>query len=339
MRSPRDQLFGHISGFLKPFGVASLLALLMAGLPHGAAAGSSLPGIKGADDRHRVDAAAYPWSAIGRLKTGTDTRCTAVLIGPSLAVTAAHCLWDGVRGQWTPAVNVTFSAGYQAGRRIGSSGVTRYDVASGYLGASDLSLSNSANDWAFLHLTEPLGHEAGSIGLFDLTAEAYAGLSGNRLVVMQAGYSLDQSYVLTAHIGCHLHGWAMPGLLRHDCDATTGDSGSPIFAWIDGSFRLLGLHVSTFGRRDSSGDVVWGGAVTSADIRGPAIVAGASTLGTQGRAAQPSREVWALLEALGYDPAARGLNGAVTAFQADRNMTITGAPSPEVLGAAVQSLR
>lgn len=311
----------------------------IAGWASSAIAGSVPEGIKGVDDRHRVDSLAYPWSAIGRLSTGTDTRCTAVLIGPRLAVTAAHCLWDSLINDWTPRDRVFFSAGFRAGQRIGTSGIIAYDIASGYLGVADRRLENSAHDWAFLHLREPLGEEAGSIGLLNLSPALYERLAQTRLVILQAGYSLDQPYDMTAHIGCHLDGWAASGLLKHDCDATVGDSGSPIFTWVDGAFRLLGLHVSTFGRRGGGPADIWGGAVSAAEFHAPALVAGASTVGARGRAAPPSREVWAVLDALGYDPSGRGLAGAVTAFQADRNMTITGTPTPDVLGTALQSLR
>ena len=66
-------------------GVLGLLAL--------AGAAPSLPGVGVTDDRVTVDAAVAPWRSLERLQIPGENRCTAVLIGPRTALTAAHCLW------------------------------------------------------------------------------------------------------------------------------------------------------------------------------------------------------------------------------------------------------
>ena len=64
--------------------------------------------------------------------------------------------------------------------------------------------------------------------------------------LIQVGYSQDKPHVLTAHHGCHALGPVRPGgTLVHDCDATHGDSGSPILVLTAGGPRLFAMHVAT----------------------------------------------------------------------------------------------
>ena len=56
-------------------------------------------GIKGHDDRVRVDISQYPWRMIGRLNNN-GSYCTGILVGPSQVLTAAHCFWDKRRNRW-----------------------------------------------------------------------------------------------------------------------------------------------------------------------------------------------------------------------------------------------
>ena len=46
--------------------------------------------------------------------------------------------------------------------------------------------------------------------------------------------------------GCDVRGSAAEGsLLLHDCDATKGDSGSPLLLAGEGGYRLVAIHVAT----------------------------------------------------------------------------------------------
>lgn len=247
------------------------------------AAGASGPdhplrGIKGADNRVLVDPRVYPWSTVGRITKGDGSVCSATLIGPALAVTAAHCLWNRRTGDWMPARSVFLTLGWDRGQWTAASGVEHYTIAPGYAGPGDHSLANSAHDWALLHLSEPLGAQAGWLGLAPQGPEGADGRAGVADVVLQAGYSMDRKHVLSGHLGCRVTGRVSDSLLVHDCDATRGDSGSPLFAWVDGSFRLLGLHVSTF--RD--GGPVRGAAVAASAFGRDAGQHGSTFRGRQG---------------------------------------------------------
>ena len=91
-----------------------------------------LPGMGKADPRVRVDANALPWRAVARLQVPGIVRCTAVMVAPRLAATAAHCLWSRRLGRWVPAGSVHLLAGYSAGGFAAQCMATDYRVAPGY---------------------------------------------------------------------------------------------------------------------------------------------------------------------------------------------------------------
>jgi protease YdgD len=241
-----------------------LVALVAAALTAGAGGAvrdqhDPLRGIKGDDDRIHVDSSAYPWSAIGRLTKGDGSLCSAIMIGPATALTAAHCLWNSRTRTWMPANAVFLSLGWDRGEWVAASLVRRVEVNPAFTSPSNRDLSRSVEDWAVLHLVTPVGSVTGWLGIAGLTASTYGALAAKAPVIVQAGYSMDRRHILTAHVGCQITGWVAEGVAAHDCDATRGDSGSPLFAWIDGRFQVLGMHVSSF-KTDRG---VFGAAVSS----------------------------------------------------------------------------
>jgi len=66
-------------------------------------------------------------------------------------------------------------------------------------------------------------------------------------LLMQAGFSQDACHIPTMHRGCRIVDVIRDGrVFLHDCDAVSGDSGSPL--WIaapDGSLRLVSIHSAT----------------------------------------------------------------------------------------------
>jgi protease YdgD len=77
------------------------------------------------------------------------------------------------------------------------------------------------------------------------TADAAVLSEGEKL--LQAGYSKDRAHMLTVVDFCQLVGRRRSKggtLLLHDCDATFGDSGSPILLRVDGGLRIIGIHVA-----------------------------------------------------------------------------------------------
>jgi protease YdgD len=208
----------------------------------------AIPGVSGTDNREIVDARQVPWRAVGRLNGTLGGFCTATVIAPRRILTAAHCLWNKGTGRWLPPCALHFLAAYQRGEYAVHALVSEIQVVSGFtLGSPDL-----ARDWAVLTLDRDVSGQTGTVRLASASA-----ISAEQLV--QAGYSRDRPHVLTADRSCHLTGvWARGHLISHDCDATLGDSGSPIFVRQDGELRLLAIHIGI----SRSGDDAQGIAVT-----------------------------------------------------------------------------
>lgn len=244
-----------------------LVLLVIATATAGAA---ELKGIKGTDDRVIVSASEYPWSTVGRVNNGQGGYCSGVLIGPKLALTAAHCLWNKHTRRPMPASALHFVAGWERGEFLGATEVVRTVVAPDWRFGENYDPAHAAHDWALLELSAPLGETAGWLGLAD-------GRDATKTVTT-VGYAQDHKHVPTAHIGCHITGTLANGLLIHDCDAVHGDSGAPVIVRHLGTPLVAAIHVATLSR---DGRVV-GGAVDVARLRAEAIRMGAKTPGRAG---------------------------------------------------------
>jgi len=199
-----------------------------------------LPGIGPHDPRRVTDPHAVPWGGVARLQIPGISRCTAALIGPRLALTAAHCLYGNRLGHFLPAESVHVLAGYANGAYAHHSVAVTLHIAPGYdplhPGAT------RAADFALVTLAQPLVTQAEALELDPRPVR-----SGD--VLMLGGYSQDRAEILTADTACHAIGHMnLPGgltLLRHDCAGTRGTSGAPVLArGADGHWMIAGLEVA-----------------------------------------------------------------------------------------------
>jgi protease YdgD len=228
--------------------------VLVGALGLAGAAGSNLPGVGAADPRVVVSADVLPWRALARLQIPGIGRCTAVLVAPRLAVTAAHCLWGVRLGRFVPAGSVHVLTGYASGSFTRHTTATGFRIASGY-DPRDPNGTRGA-DIAVVTLAVPMDHVIGlAVETPDVGEAALLG-----------GYNQDRAEVIEADLHCTVAGRRADrggrALLLHDCAATRGTSGGPLLVRDeDGTIRVAGIQVA--GAMDRPGGL----AVPAASIR------------------------------------------------------------------------
>lgn len=225
-----------------------LLALLIAAVParaeQGAAAAPKLrpPGIAGADDRRPVPSNDWPWAAIGRLNRGS-AYCTATLVAADAVLTAAHCLHDLRRGAAVKAHELHFLAGYRKGEYLAHGIGRSMEMGTDAPRAARLPrepqavLAAVADDWAIIRLQQPL-----PVRPIPLASSAGSGPAVDEAPLMRAGYGQDRPHMLSLHDGCRvLQRFADFPVLLTDCDATRGESGSPLLQRRGEQVLVVGL--------------------------------------------------------------------------------------------------
>ncbi len=329
--------------------IATAVVLLVGpgGLPSDAA--EVLAGIKGVDDRLTMVSHEYPWSAVGRVNTETGGHCSGVLVGPKVAITAAHCLYDKRKRAFVPPSQVHFVAGYfrkddeysggevtyQETEYAGHSVAKSYFIPEDYQEGVPPTGMIATNDWAFIMLKDDIGTESGWFGVATLDRATLKHFLELQIPFVQAGYSKDKKQELTAHINCPFEGFATGlALAVHRCDAVPGDSGSPIFYFEDGLPVLVAIHVATTQNQQP---------VRGVAVPTQSFIAGVRELGLgdPGLPASgdrvPVETARTLLAYLGYTGGGP-LEGAVQRFEELEGMHINGKVSYNLIGRLVGAM-
>lgn len=199
------------------------------------AASQALALFFGKDDRAFIPAPyPQPFAAIGKLQTESGSHCTATLVAPNLAVTAAHCFLMVARKL---DQGVTFWAAFHEGgwqaryQVVGQVFDPRFQKGLDYVG-EDVYIQPRVShyDIAWMKLQHLDGVAPRPIPLFTGTPDQLlAAINGHGDKVTQAGYAHDHNQVLTAHRACKITALIDDNTLEHQCDTLSGDSGSPLF--------------------------------------------------------------------------------------------------------------
>ena len=210
-------------------------------------------GIHDKDDRDNVRFnGGWPWVAIGKVTMRSGGHCSGTLIERDRVLTAAHCVSDKRGGMVDPS-DLSFAAGFDGGQARASAGVRAIQTDPSFRFTPDGDPERLELDWAILELDRQL-YDGGWLRPVPLaSADRARQATTERWQFAQAGYSGDRSEKLTRNQQCQPEGLAAQGLIiLHRCDATFGDSGSPVLIYDDGDFLIAGVHVAVVQTRDGS---------------------------------------------------------------------------------------
>ena len=178
-----------------------------------------------------------PWAAVARLQIPGVSRCTAVLIAPQMAVTAAHCLYGRGLGRFVPPSSINVLFGYDAGKYARHVTAVSYAVMPGF---NPQSRYGGGADLALVRFASPVGEYVVPL----------ANDVGPGITIMLGGYGQDKAEVVMADPACTARGLAsgLDGrpMLVHNCNGTRGTSGGPVFSrLLDGTWALVGVQVAS----------------------------------------------------------------------------------------------
>ncbi len=200
----------------------------------------------GRDDRFLVDATQMPWAAIGSLEL-PNGNCTGTLVGPSLVLTAAHCVTDTGNETITP---LRFTAGQSLGQSVGEAKVTGAVFDPSYSPDTQPAGGGNGHDWALVVLDTPLGDSIGFLDIHELGEMDLSQIARSGLIVNQAGYSWDTGDNMSGNQGCRIVEAFEDNSILHECDTAQGDSGSPFLLDVNGQWKIIAVDSQFFNATD-----------------------------------------------------------------------------------------
>lgn len=198
-----------------------------------------LPGLSSGETLQPVPLGIPPWHALLRVQTELGERCTGFLIAPSVAVTAAHCLFLSRTGGYLQPGSVHVLLRYRMGRYDAHARVRRFIVPPLYDPGREA--RSAGLDRALLILDHPIAPMGDTLRPMRVLPPV-----GTELRL--AGYGQDRDEVAAAGPVCRVTGLQADatgaGVIAHDCAGTRGTSGAPLLArQADGSWQVAGVQI------------------------------------------------------------------------------------------------